>query len=323
MNNLENLKILVTGGAGFIGSHIVEKLLNIGSKVIVYDNFDPYYDPAEKQRNIARCIGDRNFELVRASILDYETLRAAMHGVDLVIHEAAQAGVRHSIKYPERAHLVNATGTLYVLKAAKERNVKKIVYASSSSVYGVPKYLPFDEEHPTNPNSPYAASKLAAEKYCKVFQEVYGLNVVMLRYFSVYGPRMRPDLAIRIFTEGMIKGKPPIIYGDGNQSRDWTYVDDVRDATLLAAENDNACELFNIGCGKRTTVNELARLLARLLGRTDEVKPQYVEAYKGDFPYTQADISKAQKSLGYCPKTSLVKGLRDFIDWYQTARDIR
>lgn len=315
--DLRGFKILVTGGAGFIGSHVVDRLLEMGNEVIVYDNLDPFYDPTEKERNIASHIRDGNFKFVNADILNYKVLKAVMRDVDLVIHEAAQPGVRYSIQNPEKAHYVNATGTLCLLKAAKELNVKKIVYASSSSVYGVPKCLPLDEGHPTNPNSPYAASKLAAEKYCEVFHEVYGLNVVILRYFSVYGPRMRPDLAIRAFTERIIREEPPIIYGDGSQSRDWTYIDDDVEATLLAAANDDtAGDVFNIGCGTRMTINELVMLIAKLLGKEGEVKPLYKDAYRGDFPHTQADASKAKRMLGWSPKVSVVKGLQKFMNWY-------
>jgi len=315
---LHGLKILITGGAGFIGSHLTDMLLKMGNEVRILDNFDSFYDPEEKKRNISHNLKNNNFKLIQGDLLNYSVLKNAMHGADLVIHAAAQAGVRYCIQKPEKAHRTNVTGTLYVLKAAKEMGVNKVVYASSSSVYGIPKYLPFDEEHPTNPTSPYAASKLAAEKYCKVFHEVYELNVVILRYFSVYGPRMRPDLAIREFTDRILAGEQPLmIYGNGNQSRDWTYISDVAKTTLLAAENEEvAGEVFNIGYGRRTTVNELLKLIIKTLGKEGEITIGHREGYRGDFPHTHADISKARKLLGYKPRIRLKRGLSEFLDWY-------
>jgi len=260
---LRNLAVLVTGGAGFIGSHLVDFLLKRGNRVIVYDNFDPFY--TGKEQNIVHHFGDSNLTLLKADILDYKALSSAMRNVDVVFHEAAQPGIRYSIQNPKKVHEVNVTGTLNVLRAALANQVKKVIHASSSSVYGSAKYLPFDEKHPTNPNSPYAASKLAAEKYCLVFHEVYGLNVVVLRYFSVYGPRQRPDQVIRIFVSNALSGRPITIYGDGKQTRDFTYIDDVVRATLRVAEVKTDEILINIGSSKRITINMLFKTIKNWL----------------------------------------------------------
>lgn len=313
---LRDLKVLVTGGAGFVGSHLVDELLKMGNQVIVYDNFDPFY--ASKEQNVEQHSGDSNFALQKADILDYGTLSSAMRNVHVVFHEAAQPGIRYSIQNPRKVHEVNVTGTLNVLKAALANQVKKVIYASSSSVYGFPKYLPFDEKHPTTPNSPYAASKLAAEKYCLVFHEVYGLNVIVLRYFSVYGPRQRPDQVIRIFVSNALMGRPITIYGDGNQTRDFTYIDDVVNATIRAAEVKADGTLINIGHGKRTSINKLFETIIKLAGK-EEMNPTYKKNYAGDFPHTLADITLARRILQYRPTVDLDKGLRNFIDWHRKS----
>jgi len=311
---MRKLKVLVTGGAGFIGSHLVDKLLKGRNRVIVYDNFDPFY--TGKEQNIEHHLGNSNFTLLKADILDYETLSSAMHNVDVVFHEAAQPGIQYSIKNPKKVHEANVTGTLNVLRAALANKVKKVIHASSSSVYGFPKYLPFDEKHPTNPNSPYAASKLAAEKYCLVYHEVYGLNVVVLRYFSVYGPRQRPDQVIRIFVTNTLEDKPITIYGDGKQTRDFTYIDDVVNAITRAAEVKANGIVVNIGSGKRVSINKLFKTITKLVDK-EEMKPLYKESNTGDFPHTLADITLANKILQYRPTVDLEKGIRNFIDWYQ------
>ena len=315
---IKGLNVLVTGGAGFIGSHLVDKLLKGGNRVIVYDNFDPFY--VNKEENVAHHFGESNFTLVKADILDSQALSSVMRNVDVVFHEAAQPGVRFSIQNPKKVYEVNVTGTLNVLKAALDSQVKKVVFASSSSVFGLPKYLPFDEKHPTNPNSPYAASKLADETLCRVFHEVYGLNVVVLRYFSVYGPRQRPDQVIRIFLSNVLAGKPVVIYGDGKQTRDFTYVDDVVSANVRAAEVEKVNGInINIGSGKRISINNLLEKITRLSGmrETTVVKK---EKHAGDFPHTLADIRLARKILDYRPTVDLERGLINFIKWYQGFR---
>lgn len=313
---LRNLRVLVTGGAGFIGSHLVDILLKRGNRVIVYDNFNPFY--AGKKQNIEHHFGDSNFTLLNADILDYTALSSAMRNVDVVFHEAAQPGIRYSIQNPKEVDELNVTGTLNVLKAALKNQVKKVVCASSSSVYGYPKYLPFDEKHPTNPNSPYAESKLAIERTCLGFQEAYGLDVVALRYFSVYGPRQRPDQVIRIFVSNALNGRPITIYGDGKQTRDFTYIDDVVRATIRTAEVKTDETLINIGSGKRITINKLFKTITKLLGK-EEMKPTYRKNYAGDFPHTLADITLARRILQYRPTVELERGIRNFIDWHQKS----
>ena len=317
---LDRVRVLITGGAGFVGSHLADLVLQKGNKVTVYDNFSPFYPG--KERNIAHNLQKKGYKLIKADIVDYETLSQAMNGVDVVFHQAAQPGVRYSIKHPLESHRINATGTLNVLLAASNSKIPKVVFASSSSVYGLPQSLPISEEHPTNPNSLYAASKLAAEKYCKVFSEIYDLDVVMLRYFSVYGPRGRPDQAVRSFVERIAQGLSPIIFGDGEQTRDFTYVSDVVEANILAAESEKVSgEVFNIGFGGRVSINRLAGMIIDLMGRTGEISPIYEKPYAGDFPHTCADIAKASRMLGYNPKMELMEGLKNFISWYQANID--
>ncbi len=310
------LRALVTGGAGFVGSHLADALLRRGINVVTYDNFNSFY--TGKEKNVANNSRRKDYKLIKADILDFKTLLKAMDGVDIVFHQAAQPGVRYSIEHPLESHRINTTGTLNVLIAARESKVSKVVFASSSSVYGVPQSLPMTEEHPTNPNSPYAASKLAAENYCKVFSEVYSLNVVMLRYFSVYGPRGRPDQVVRAFVERVAQGLPPVIYGDGEQTRDFTYVSDVVEANILAAESEGVSgEVFNVGFGGRVSIKELAEMIIDLMDNTGEFSPIHEKSYAGDFPHTQADITKASRVLGYTPKVEFREGLQSFIDWYQ------
>jgi UDP-glucose 4-epimerase len=308
------LRILITGGAGFIGSHLADKLLQLENEVICYDNFDVYY--SNKDVNVQHNLKNVKYRLIKADILDYDSLTKAMKNVDIVFHLAAQPGVRFSIENPEKAVRVNILGTINVLQSVVEQNVKKLIYASSSSVYGNPEYLPLDEMHPTNPISPYGISKLCAEKYCKLYSKLYHKDIVMLRYFTVYGPRQRPDMAIHKFTRLIVQGKPPQIYGNGLQSRDFTYVDDIVRGTILAAENNNVMgETFNVGSGSKTTINELVNSLIEFIGKR-EIEPGYSEPKMGDVPHTHADIRKAESMLGYRPKTLLSEGLEKFYEWY-------
>jgi UDP-glucose 4-epimerase len=314
---LKGSKVLVTGGAGFIGSHLVDALLSRGAKVIVYDNFDEYY--TRKEENIRHNFGNPSFKLLRADVLDYEVLSSCMKGVDVVFHLAAQPGVRYSMENPAKTSSVNVLGTLNVLRAAKEADVRRVVYASSSSVYGNPMYTPVDESHPLRPISIYGASKVAAELYCRVFHEQLGLPVVILRYFTVYGPRQRPDMAIYRWTEQMFEGRPLTIYGDGRQARDFTYVEDAVSATLRAAEVEGVDgEVLNVGGGRRVSVNEVVGILAKVAGA--EVKLAYEPSRLGDVEATHADISKARRLLDFEPRTKLEDGLREFIKWYKAHR---
>ena len=316
---LNGLRILITGGAGFIGSHLVDRLIEMGNHVIVYDNFDEYY--VGKEDNIKHHFENSNFTLIKADILDYNTLCKAMNEVDIVFHLAAQAGIRYSLANPLKTNTVNTSGTLNVLNSTRENRVRKVIFASSSSVYGAPQYVPVDESHPQNPISFYGVSKLAAERYCQLFNNSRELQVKILRYHTVYGPRQRPDMAIHKWTRRLFENKPPVIYGDGKQTRDFTYIDDIIDGTVKAAEIDDLEEkIFNLGSGLRVSVNTVVRLVSTLTNKED-IHPIYEEPKLGDVHDTYADISKARKILGYNPSVTLEHGVRRFIEWFEQKQN--
>lgn len=304
---------MVTGGAGFIGSHLVERLLKDGHEVLCLDNFDAYYDPQIKKENVAPFTSNKNFTLLVGDILDRDLLKEYLEDVDFIFHEAAQAGVRISVENPIKPHEVNASGTLNLLEAALDTDVKKIIYASSSSVYGKAKYLPLNEEHPNLPVSPYGISKLMAEHYCRVFDEIYGLKTISLRYFTVYGPRMRPDLAISIFTRRALQNDKIEIFGTGEKTRDFTYIDDVVEANMLAMNSGRG--EYNIGSGLKINIRELAERIIRYTGSLSEVR--YSEDKIGDAEYTWADITKAKKELGWVPNFKIEHDIGRYIDWYK------
>ena len=306
-------RVLVTGGAGFIGSNLAEKLLARGYEVIVYDNFDNYY--LGKEHNIKNLIKNPNFKLVKGDILNYDSL-LSIPKVDVIFHLAAQPGVRFSMRFPEKTIRVNILGTYNVLKAAVERGIKKVVFASSSSVYGVPVYLPIDERHPTNPISVYGVSKLAAEKICKMFAELHKISVTALRFHTVYGPRQRPDMAIYKWTRQLFSSKPLTIYGDGQQTRDFTYVGDIVKGIILASETDeDEFEIYNLGSGRTYRVLDVIKILEEVTGL--EAKLSFEEPKAGDVPHTHADISKASRKLGYKPEVDLREGIEKFISWFK------
>lgn len=310
------MKILITGGAGFIGSHLAEKLA-YKHEVIILDNMDPYYDVRIKKENI-KIVESKGAKFILCDVTNYDFIEKIIkeNAIEIIFHEAARPGVRYSIKDPFLPNEVNVIGTLNILKASSDTDVKKVINASSSSVYGNVEYLPFDENQPTLPISPYAVSKLAAEHYCRVFHEVYGLKTISLRYFTVYGPRMRPDLAIPIFTKSILNNELPIIFGNGEQTRDFTYIDDIVDANLKLLKTNRADgEVLNIGSGRRVTINYMIDTLKNLLN--SDIKSEYVDPVKGDARDTLANIDKAEKLIGYEPKTSLEEGLIKFIGWYK------
>jgi UDP-glucose 4-epimerase len=305
---------LVTGGAGFIGSNIVARLVKEeGNKVKVLDNFS-----TGKLENIAQFL-DR-IELIKGDLTDFNIVKNALKDVDYCLHQAALPSVERSINDPITSNEVNVTGTLNVLMAAKEMDVKRVIYASSSAIYGDTPVLPKREDMKPSPLSPYALTKLTGEEYCRLFYSIYGLETISLRYFNVFGPNQDPTSAyaavIPKFITAMMSGKEPTIYGDGGQSRDFTFVDNVVEANVLATKTTNGLgQTFNIACGQRITINELAKNIANIL--EIDIKPVHVEPRQGDVRHSLADISKAQNSLGYEPQVGFEEGLSRTIRWYK------
>jgi UDP-glucose 4-epimerase len=301
-------RTVVTGGAGFIGSHLAEELARQGHQVVILDDLS-----TGKRENIEALLKRDNVEFIQGSIADLCLLQGLFQNVDYVFHEAAAPSVPRSIEYPLASHEINITGTLNVLLAARDNGVRKVIYASSSSVYGDAQTLPKREDMFPSPQSPYAVTKLTGEYYCQVFHKVYGLPTVSLRYFNVYGPRQDPDsqyaAVIPKFIKKVSEGNPPIIFGDGKQTRDFTFIRDVVEANVLAAES-NAIGIFNIGRGERITINYVASLIIKLIGNS--VKPIHEGPRPGDIRHSTADISKA-KTFGYEPRHSLKFGLRETI----------
>ncbi len=304
-------KVIVTGGAGFIGSHLAEELVGRGYQVVILDDLS-----TGKIENIQELLKKDNVRFVRGSITNLPLLKKALQDAHFVFHLAALSSVPRSIDNPQASHEVNVNGTLNVLLAAKEHHVKKVIYASSSSVYGDTPTLPKKEDMIPHPLSPYAVTKLAGEYYCQVFGGVYQLPVVCLRYFNVYGPRQDPAsqyaAVIPRFIKWALAGNSPVIFGDGEQTRDFTYVKDTVEATILAAESE-ACGVFNIARGESVTINQLAKLIIELIGC--DIKPVHQEPRAGDIRHSLADISKA-KAFGYEPKYGLEAGLAETIGWF-------
>ena len=307
------MKYIVTGGAGFIGSHIVEELAQRQHEVVIFDNLF-----SGKMENIVPFLGMNNVSLVRGSITDLPLLQQTFEGADGIFHEAAITSVPRSVKDPLFSNEAHVTGTLNVLVAAQKCGIKKIVYASSSSVYGDTPTLPKREDMVLNPKSPYAITKMTGEYYLNVFCELYGMNTVSLRYFNVFGPRQDPNseysAVIPKFITKILRHESPVIYGNGSQTRDFTYVKDVVQANIRAMESD-AQGVFNIAYGNRITLIDLARMIMDILG---EVLPLKYEAVRlGDIHNSLADISAAQKTFGYAPEYTVTTGLEETIAWYK------
>jgi len=310
----KEMKALVTGCAGFIGSHVVDKLLELGYKVIGIDCITDYYPRAIKEENIAFALEHKDFEFIEEDILEIDQFPS----VDYIFHLAAQAGVRASWGSSFEIYTVNnIEATQKLLEFYKSRKIKKFVYASSSSVYGDAE-LPMKEDSLLKPVSPYGVTKLAGENLCYLYWKNYNLPTVSLRYFTVYGPRQRLDMAIHKFVRAILDGEEIVVYGDGEQTRDFTYVDDAVEANILAANNDLAGETFNIGGGCRISVNELIKLMEDVLGKKANIKN--IEKQKGDVRDTWADVSKAEKELGWKPKVKIEEGFRKFVDWWKVER---
>jgi UDP-glucose 4-epimerase len=307
----------VTGGAGFIGSHIVERFLEEDCDVTVIDNLN-----TGSSANIDRCKQKKNFHFAEGDILDPSLVRKNLKDVDVVFHEAGLASVVFSLKDPILTNQVNVDGTLNLLKASCDCNVKRFVFASSAAVYGNPGSPQKREDDNPNPTSPYGVSKLAAEKYVLVFQRVYGLQTVCLRYFNVYGPRQRVDVhgsyggVISIFINQILKNMPPTVHGDGEQTRDFVYINDVVDANILAMDSEKGVgEVFNIATGKSTSINRVAETLKHLMSRED-LECIHTEPRPTDMKHGYADISKAKETLGYSPRFSIEQGLAELVNWY-------
>lgn len=309
------MKALVTGAAGFIGSHLAERLLKDGWAVVGVDNFDSFYDPGVKRRNIAGCLSHPAFRLVEADIRD----RAAMEGAiepdtDVMVHLAARAGVRPSIAEPVLYADVNINGTVVLLEIAQERHIPRFVFASSSSVYGNNRKVPFCEEDNVDfPISPYAATKKAGELICHTYHHLYGMAVSCLRFFTVYGPRQRPDLAIHKFARLIEAGKPVPVYGDGTMMRDFTYIDDIINGVVAAIDRCSDYEIYNLGESQPISVNDLIIELENALGR--KAVREYLPPQPGDVDRTYADVTKAEVQLGYRPSTDIRTGLARFVAW--------
>jgi UDP-glucuronate 4-epimerase len=316
------MRILVTGGAGFIGSHLVEKLLAAGHEVAILDDFNDFYDPQIKRDNIAAVSKDTVIHNV--DLRDSAAVRNVFHRekFETIVHLAARAGVRPSIQYPQLYYDTNVSGTLQLLDAARVTGVERFIFASSSSVYGISKTVPFSEDqHLTQTLSPYAATKIAGEFLCSTFSHLYQMRMVALRYFTVYGPRQRPDLAIHQFTRRIYAGQPIDQFGDGTTRRDYTYIDDVIQGTMAALNYDRSpFDIFNLGESETIQLNDLISAIEKALGK--KAKVNRLPEQPGDMPLTCADISKARKLLGYNPITQFNEGLPRFIDWFLRSQKV-
>jgi UDP-glucuronate 4-epimerase len=316
-------RILVTGAAGFIGSHLVDRLLARGDLVVGLDSFDPFYDPAIKRRNLRGALASPAFTLVEADLRDRAAIAAELATArpDAVVHLAAQAGVRPSIQKPELYVDVNVTGTLHLLEAMVAAGCRRLVFGGTSSVYGAGSTPPFKEEDAADrPISPYAATKRAAELLCHTWHALHGMRVTVLRFFTVFGPRQRPEMAIHKFARLMVAGRPIPLYGDGTSVRDYTYVDDILDGVVKGLDHDEGFGVYNLGESQTHSLDELVRLLAAELGVAPKIERHPDQP--GDVPATCADITKSRRVLGYDPRVPLPEGIRRFVAWLRAEADV-
>jgi UDP-glucuronate 4-epimerase len=315
------MRVLVTGGAGFIGSHVCEHLLRSGHDVAILDDLNTFYSPEAKLGNVAQIRSAGPVEFTQGDICDEALVAGVMDSFhpEAVIHLAARAGVRPSLEQPLLYEHVNVRGTMVLLEAAYRRHVRKFVFASSSSVYGNADIVPFREDASTNlPISPYAATKLAGEKICYTYHHLYGLDVVCLRFFTVYGPRQRPDLAIRRFLEKIAAGEPIPVFGDGSSGRDYTYVDDIVGGIVAALERNIGYDIFNLGNSRPVTLSAMIETMEQVVGRKAVIET--LPTQPGDVALTFADISKANRLLGYLPRTDFGAGVQLMAKWLLKAR---
>ena len=313
-----NKTVLVTGGAGFIGSHLVDRLLEQGDNVICVDNFDPYYDRNIKENNISEHRKHDKYQLVEEDIRNLDALHEKINeDIDVIVHLAAKAGVRPSVKDPVGFQEVNVMGTQNMLEFAKERDIKQFVFASSSSVYGTNKNVPWSEDdHVLKPISPYASTKVSGELMGHVYSELYNMRFLALRFFTVYGPRQRPDLAIHKFLRLMSNEEHITLYGDGSSRRDYTYIDDIIDGVMAAINyTDTMYEIINLGNNRTVQLLELVEAIEEASGM--EADKTYASEVPGDVKQTWADVGKAEGLLEYSPNYNLQKGLKNFVSWYR------
>ena len=317
----------ITGGAGFIGSTLSQKLIEQGNKVVTIDNFCNFYNPKIKEDNVKELMQNENFKLYRADIRDRQAIKEIFdeNDIDIVMHLAAMAGVRPSIENPILYQEVNCMGTQNILEEMREHNVKNGVFASSSSVYGNCKEVPFREDMTVDyAISPYAATKKANEVMAHVYHQLFDMNIVMLRFFTVYGPKQRPDLAINKFTRLMLEDKEIPMFGDGTTSRDYTYIDDIVDGIIKSCDycmsNKDVYEILNLGNSSPTTLKEMINIIGEVLEIEPKIKQLPMQP--GDVDRTYADISKTKKIIGYQPKTTFKEGIENFVKWYKENENL-
>jgi len=316
------MKIAVTGGAGFIGSHLVEKLAESGHDITIIDNLDPLYDPKIKRKNIEEIFKKYNVTFLEEDIINKPEMEKIFkrNKFEKIIHLAAKAGIRQSLEDPINYSRINIQGTINLLEMAKTYNIEHFVFASSSSVYGEGIKSPFQEfETNLNPISIYASTKVAGELLCKNYSILYNINITCLRFFTAYGPRQRPEMAIHKFTRKLFKGEPFEVFGEGKLERDFTYIDDIVHGITLSLNKMYKFEIFNLGRGKKIDLNHVIKLLQDYSGKKGKIL--YKPVPKGDVPLTYADISKAQKMLGYHPSTNIEDGIREFMIWFKEKRN--
>ena len=312
------MTIIITGCAGFIGSHVVDKLLDMEKNVVGIDNFDPFYDQPIKMKNIHHNLDNENFTFYRADIREKAEMEKIFntYEIDTLIHLAARAGVRPSIQDPLLYQDVNIRGTMNLLEISREHGIKNFIFGSSSSVYGINEKIPFGEDDPVDKAiSPYAATKKACETFCYTYHHLYGIPITSLRFFTVYGPRQRPEMAIHKFTRSIDEGKIIEMYGDGKSRRDYTYISDIVNGIIAAVNKKLGYEIINLGNSNVVELRYLIQLIEENLGKSARI--QKMPDQPGDVPVTYADISKAQMLLGYEPEVRIEQGIENFVNWYK------
>ena len=320
--NSKSRTIFVTGGAGFIGSHLIDNLLKKSDNIVSIDNLNEFYNPNIKKLNQVDHYKYKHYEFYEGDILDEGLVRSIFkkHDIDIVIHLAAMAGVRPSISNPSIYTEVNITGTRIILDAMVESNVERLIFGSSSAVYGNNKKIPFSEDDSVDrPISPYAATKKMGELLCHTYHHIYELNISLLRFFTVYGPRQRPEMAIHQFVRNALNGEPIIVFGDGSTARDYTYIDDIIDGIIQSIEFDDRYMIYNLGNSEPIKLSNLILIIAEATG-TDPIF-EYQEIPQGDVLQTYADINRAKNNLGYDPKTGIRDGISKFVKWYISMKN--